>query len=101
MSNETIEISSETIDIETRDGVANAYLSQPADGKRHPRVLLLMDAFGLRPQIERMADRIAASGFVTLAPNLFYRGGREPLSMDGIDDPQRRGEPCVDGAVGL
>ena len=72
-------MSGEMVDVETRDGVADAYLSQPDNGERHPGVLLVMDAFGLRPQIERMADRIAARGFVVLAPNVFYRAGRAPV----------------------
>jgi carboxymethylenebutenolidase len=38
-------------------------------------VLFIMDAFGLRPTIEGMADRIAAAGYVVLAPNVFYRAG--------------------------
>jgi carboxymethylenebutenolidase len=38
-----------------------------------------MDAFGLRPQIEAMADRIAARGYAVLAPNVFYRAGRAPV----------------------
>lgn len=34
-----------------------------------------MDAFGLRPRIEEMAQRIANWGYVVLAPNVFYREG--------------------------
>lgn len=84
-------MSSETVEIETQDGVADAYLSQPDDGERHPGVLLMMDAFGLRPQIEQMADRIAERGFTVLAPNLFYRAGRTPLpEMPDISDPEQR-----------
>ena len=71
-------MSSETIEIKTQDGTADAYLSKPDDGAPHPGVLLLMDAFGVRPQIEQMADRIASQGYTVLAPNLFYRGGRDP-----------------------
>jgi carboxymethylenebutenolidase len=79
----------ETIDVTTPDGVADAYLARP-DEQRHPAVLLVMDAFGLRPQIERMADRIAARGFVVLAPNVFYRAGRSPVvPLDGLGDPER------------
>ena len=82
---------SETIDITTPDGVADAYLTRP-DDERRPGVLLVMDAYGLRPQIEAMADRIAARGFVVLAPNVFYRAGRAPvLPLDGLDDPEQRG----------
>jgi carboxymethylenebutenolidase len=80
----------ETIDISTRDGVADAYLSRPSepDGSR-PGVLFIMDAFGLRPRIEEMVDRIAAGGFVVLAPNVLYRAG-PPLEMPDLEDPAQR-----------
>ena len=70
---------SETIDVTTPDGTADAYLTRPDDGERHPGVLLLMDAFGLRPRIHEMADRIAERGYAVLAPNVFYRSGRAPV----------------------
>jgi carboxymethylenebutenolidase len=77
----------EMIDVRTPAGVADAYLARP-DDQRGPAVLLVMDAFGLRPQIERMADRIATRGFVVLAPNVFYRAGRAPVvPLDGLGDP--------------
>jgi carboxymethylenebutenolidase len=82
-----------TIDIKTAEGSADSYLTRPDDGRAHPGVLFLVDAFGLRPQIEAMADRIAAAGYVVLAPNVFYRAGRAPVvSLDGLGDPERRGE---------
>jgi carboxymethylenebutenolidase len=82
-----------TIDVKTPEGSADAYLTRPDDGRPHPGVLLIVDAFGLRPQIEQMADRIAAGGYVVLAPNVFYRHGRAPVvSLDGLGDPDRRGE---------
>jgi carboxymethylenebutenolidase len=62
-----------TIEIQAPDGVAEAYLAG-VDGK--PGVLFYIDAIGLRPQIEQMADRIASWGYVVLAPNVFYRDGR-------------------------
>ena len=70
---------SSTIEIRTPDGVADAYLVRPDGEAPLPGVLLAIDAFGLRPQIEQMADRIAEQGYVVLAPNLFYRAGRAPL----------------------
>jgi carboxymethylenebutenolidase len=70
---------SSTVQIQTQDGVADAYLARPED-EPHPGVLLLMDAYGLRPVIEEMADRIAADGYVVLAPNVFYRAGRSPVN---------------------
>ncbi len=82
----------ETVEIGTRDGVADAYLSRPPgqDGS-HPGVLFLMDAFGLRPRIEEMVDRIAARGFVVLAPNILYRAGRASnTEMPDLEDPAQR-----------
>lgn len=67
-----------TIDIQMPDGVADAYLSRPND-ERHPGVLFLMDAYGLRPRIEEMTERIAGQGYAVLAPNVFYRAGRSPV----------------------
>jgi carboxymethylenebutenolidase len=82
---------SATIDITTPDGIADAYLTQPGNGGGHPGVLLVMDAFGLRPRIEEMADRIAENGYVVLAPNVFYRAGRAPvLPMPDLTDPDAR-----------
>ena len=70
---------SSTVDIETPDGVADAYLTRPDDDERHPGVLFVMDAYGVRPRIEQMADRIAERGYAVLAPNVFYRAGRSPV----------------------
>ena len=83
-------MSIETIDVTTPDGVADAYLARP-DGERRPGVLFVMDAYGLRPQIERMVERIAGAGYVVLAPNVFYRAGRSPVvPLDGIGDPEQQ-----------
>src|ERR1700712_3663581 len=56
--------------------VAEAYAVRPVDDSReHPGVLFYMDAIGLRPRIQEMAQRIADWGYVVLAPNVFYRDG--------------------------
>lgn len=67
------------VDIPTPDGIADAYLTHPATGGPHPAVLLYMDAFGLRPHLRAMADRLAAAGYVVLVPNVFYRHGKAPV----------------------
>jgi carboxymethylenebutenolidase len=60
------------IEIQAAEGAAEAYLTgSPGD----PGVLFYIDAIGLRPQIEDMADRIASWGYLVLAPNVFYRNG--------------------------
>jgi carboxymethylenebutenolidase len=85
-------MSGELIDVKTEDGVADAYLAGAGTDEKRPAVLLIVDAFGLRPQIEGMADRIADAGYVVLAPNVFYRASRAPvLSLEGLEDPEKRG----------
>lgn len=79
-----------TVDISTPDGIANAYLARP-DEQPHPGVLFIMDAFGLRPTIEEMVDRVAGDGYIVLAPNVFYRGGRSPVPpLPDMSDPDQR-----------
>jgi carboxymethylenebutenolidase len=80
-----------SVDIQTRDGVADAYLVRPQGNGPYPGVLLFMDAFGLRPRLEEMADRIAERGYAVLVPNLFHRFGRTPVvDLEGLQDPDRR-----------
>ncbi len=82
---------SATVDVKTPDGVADAYLTRPDDDGSHPAVLFIIDAIGLRPRIEEMADRIAERGYVVLAPNVFYRAGRAPvLPVPDLSDPDSR-----------
>src|SRR5205807_2232577 len=81
---------SSNVEITTPDGVADAFLARP-DDQRHPGVLFIMDAYGLRPTIEEMVERIAADGYVVLEPNVFYRAGRSPVGpMPEMSDPEQR-----------
>jgi carboxymethylenebutenolidase len=79
------------VDVPTRDGVADAYLAMPDGDGPFPGVLLYPDAFGLRPRLTDMVDRIAERGYAVLAPNLLYRGGRCPqVDMTDLADPEKR-----------
>ncbi|WP_298863551.1 dienelactone hydrolase family protein [uncultured Microbacterium sp.] len=84
----------ENVAIDTADGVAEAYLARPdaTPTTDRPGVLLYMDAFGLRPQIATMMQRIADWGCVVLAPNAFYRGGSiaDIAPTGDLHDPEAR-----------
>jgi carboxymethylenebutenolidase len=86
----------DTIEIPMPDGgVAEAYVAHPnGDSRDHPGVLFFMDAFGLRPQIAEMLQRIADWGYVVLAPNVFFRDGTvdELAPKDDLTQPDVREE---------
>ncbi|MEU8837169.1 dienelactone hydrolase family protein [Streptomyces sp900116325] len=82
-----------SVDIPTQDGTADAYLTHPDDGAPHPAVLLYMDAYGIRPHLKKMADRVARAGYTVLVPNVFYRHGRAPVvELPDVIDSARRPE---------
>ncbi|MGW1468214.1 dienelactone hydrolase family protein [Streptomyces sp. NPDC002308] len=86
------------VDIVTADGIADAYLVHPHDGRAHPAVLMYQDAFGVRPHLKAMADRLAARGYTVLVPNVFYRHGRAPV----VELPEfidTRARPDIIGAI--
>jgi carboxymethylenebutenolidase len=64
-----------TVEIKTKDGVAPCYFVSPPQEGNRPAVILHMDAFGVRPALCDMADRLAGNGYHVLLPNLYYRSG--------------------------
>lgn len=63
------------IDLRTEDGVMNCQTFSPAGGGPWPGVIFYMDALGIRPELEQMAERVASNGYFVLLPNLFHRLG--------------------------
>ncbi|MEX2246213.1 MAG: dienelactone hydrolase family protein [Dehalococcoidia bacterium] len=54
------------------------YLALPASGKG-PGVLVIQEWWGLVPNITNIADRLAAEGYVALAPDLYHgKTAKEP-----------------------
>ncbi|BCP55997.1 dienelactone hydrolase [Kaistia sp. 32K] len=64
----------QNVEIQTADGVAGAALFVPAGPNATTSgVILYMDAFGPRPALYGMAERLADAGYFVLVPDLFYR----------------------------
>jgi carboxymethylenebutenolidase len=90
-------LAKQDITIATRDGTAKAGLfrsGSASGGGQQPGVILYMDAFGPRPALDGMAERLAEAGYVVLVPDLFYRSGAYgPFdAATGFKDPATRGK---------
>ncbi|MXX32115.1 MAG: dienelactone hydrolase family protein [Chloroflexi bacterium] len=53
-------------------GSASGYLARPVEGGPYPGVVVIQEWWGLNPNICDIANRIAAEGYVALAPDLFH-----------------------------
>jgi len=64
------------VQIPTRDGgTMGAYLALPEGGGPAPAVLVWMEIFGVNDHIRDVTRRVAAEGYVALAPDFFHRTG--------------------------
>lgn len=70
------------VEIETPDGMANAYFAHPSSGA-HAAVLIWPDIVGLRPAFKMMAKRLASDGYAALVVNPYYRQVKETLVEPG------------------
>jgi carboxymethylenebutenolidase len=68
----------------TPDGDMPAYTAGDASSA-HRAVVVIQEAFGVTPHIERCADRIAAEGYYAIAPALFHRTTTESFAYDNFE----------------
>jgi len=95
----------ETIEFASNGDTASGYLVTPPNGTG-PGVIVVQEWWGLNPGIKEMTDRLAAGGFVALAPDLF-RGelaghdemGKAAQLMQSL--PPDRAARDMSGAVDL
>src|SRR3954467_8775773 len=61
----------ETVEFQSNGNTASGYLVTPAGGSG-PGVIVVQEWWGLDSGIKEMAERLAAAGFVALAPDLYH-----------------------------
>ncbi|MEA2355334.1 MAG: carboxymethylenebutenolidase [Solirubrobacteraceae bacterium] len=104
-----MKLSAEWIEYGSGGEAVSAYVTRPAGAREElPGVIVIQEVWGVDAHIRDVADRIGASGYVALAPDLYSRGGRpaelaperidraktflETLPPAGWMDPARRAE---------
>jgi carboxymethylenebutenolidase len=59
--------------LQTPDGLCTVEVAKPSGNGPWPAVIVFFDAAGLRPAQTRIAERIAAGGYLVFQPDLFHR----------------------------
>src|SRR3990172_2436386 len=71
-----MDVETQMIEVTAAGGTMPCFLARPAGGTPAPAVLVIQEAFGLNAHITDVARRVAAEGYVALAPDLYWRGGK-------------------------
>jgi carboxymethylenebutenolidase len=61
----------ETVEFASNGNEASGYLVRPSGGSG-PGVIVIQEWWGVDASLKEMADRVAAAGFVALAPDLYH-----------------------------
>ena len=65
-------MSQTTVDVTTPRGTMPTYVHRPDGDGPFPRVVLFMDAPGIRPALFGHAKRLAGAGYTAILPDLYY-----------------------------
>jgi len=68
-----MDVTNSTVQLNTSDGKMEAYVAQPKDGGTYPGIVVIQEAFGVNDHIKKVTERIAAEGYVAIAPDIFHR----------------------------
>jgi carboxymethylenebutenolidase len=70
-----MELRTKMIEISSGGRRMPAFVAQPAGSDSRPAVIVLMEAFGLVPNLKKEVERIARMGYVAIAPDVYHRLG--------------------------
>ncbi len=87
------------VKIPVPDGEIPAYRALPAEGEKHPVILVVQEIFGVHEHIKDICRRLAKLGYYAVAPELYARQGdvskltkiQEEIIPIVIEGPRRPG----------
>lgn len=75
----------ETIEVRTEDGICPTHVFTPDAPKNDlPAIIMFMDAYGIRPAMFELGERLAAGGYCVALPDLYYRSGWTAADAVGL-----------------
>jgi carboxymethylenebutenolidase len=81
-----MEITTTTIRLRAPAGEMKCHQAQPRGQRKFPAVIVIMEAFGLNDHIKDVTERIAAEGYVAIAPDLYYRESPNVVGYNQIQE---------------
>ena len=75
---------------ESQDMVMYVSHPPPSAGSNFPAIIVIQEAWGVTRHIEKVCDRIAAEGYVAIAPAMFHREHPNPKLGYGDEDTPAR-----------
>lgn len=91
-------VSTRTVELETVDGPMACFEARPS-GAANRAVIVVQEAFGVNPYIERVTQRFAAAGFDAVAPAFFHRAGGGTASYDDFSKVMPLYEGLTDDGI--
>jgi len=95
MDGKTMDANLETQDIEYagKTGPVRAYLARPEGEEKRPGVIVIHENKGLQPHIKDVTRRMAAEGFLAIAPDALSPVGGTPEDVDQARSLMRELDP--------
>jgi carboxymethylenebutenolidase len=85
-------ITNETIQVSVADGTSmQAYLARPGAGHFPVGVVVAHELFGVNPDIRGVADDLAGSGYLTIAPEFYHRSAPPGRWLERDDAGRQEG----------
>ncbi len=94
-----MEITTSTVQVKAADGEMPGFLARPTAAGKYPAIIVVMEAFGLNDHIRDVAKRIAAEGYVALAPDVYYREKDAVVGYDNLPEAIRLMTCLNDGSI--
>src|SRR5205085_4287813 len=78
----------EWVQLKHDNRVVHAFIVYPESKKKAPAVLVIHEIFGLTDWVRSVADKLAAQGYIAIAPDLLSGFGPEGKGSEGFASTQ-------------
>lgn len=92
-----MDVTGSTVQLNTSDGKMDAYVAQPKNGGNYPGVVVIQEAFGINDHIKKITDRIAAEGYIAIAPDIYHRESERIIPYSEMPKAIAAMQRVVDG----